>query len=322
MIRIVACQTPLPDTKTIEGFQETDWKPAAEQDPVLVSVLYGHEKLFSYLFYEESKLIGYVILRIRKSILAEVFQGPVLIDPALYLSSVHLLTNQLRKKGLLVLRIQPPEWATVVPGIHSHFQWATAVVELQASMEQIFASFRSNHRYSIRQAMRQGLEVGPLGAKDLDDYIEGHKFVYQKRGLLHNQGSSHILRNQLLKILDLGNQHGMILGIRDQETGVLQAGGLFLRSGSSMIYQNGFSLRTNGRAYSHLIQWKAMEQARSLGCKSFDLHGYSLKPDAQLVALNDFKRWFGTKIHYFPACTLIGLLPGIKWLLKLMAGRL
>ncbi len=321
MIRIVRSSLDSLTPQLTAPFLNKWGHIALQQHPVLSRLLNSAGQLRAYQFRQGGELVGYVIVKVNKRVLADVFHGPVVLDDSQYTKCAVLLKNALRRSGLIAMRIFPPEYGTAVASLRSHFHWATAIVDLDKDTEKIFAAFNSNHRYGIRQAMKENIEVDVLHADSADEFSAGHRQVYERRGIAHPSGSA-TLKQAYRGLCALDDEYGFILGIRDRDTGALIAGGIFIRSGNTIHYLIGFSLRIRNLALSHLLLWRAMEKAKDMGCTRFDLHGFSLKEDAQLLAINNFKRWFGSKIHVYPETSIVNLIPGAAQLLHLFGIRL
>ena len=321
---IVIEQKALADLslKVIEPFLKMWGTISPQQHPVFSTMLHDVRRMMVFFFYKENKLIGFVIVQTNRNIFADIFHGPVVLHRDHYPDCVKLLKNQLRKKGIVAVRVFPPHYGQCISGLISHFQWATTVVNLLRTPDQIFAGFNTNHRYGIRKAIKKEVEVIELSSDDVDYYCEGHSKIYKIRGLKVSNEKLVMLREMFLEILRLGKDFGYVLGIKDKATNELIAGGIFLRIGDTVIYINGYSMRINKLSLSHLLQWHSMKMAHQFGCKHFDLHGYSLKDNKQLLAINNFKRWFGSEVIIYPQTSVIGLIPGVILVSRLLNKKL
>lgn len=264
-----------------------------------------------------------MLVQVRHRILADVQFGPVLTDPADFVSCLDVLKKALRKKGLLVLRVMPPCEAPDYAGIPGRFNWATLVVDLKPEEELILKSFSVNHRQSIRKAQQAGIVVRPILQEELQQYAGQHTAMFTRRGIARNVSDTLRLVSGLFALSLAEDAPVFILTARQGDTAIL-GGAIFLRSGDTCTYYHGFAERGDPPLpVLHSLIWEAMKEARRRGCTRFDLCGYSLDPgDQQLKAVNDFKRWFRGQLIENPKTVVIPLWPGIGTILQLTGRHL
>lgn len=141
--------------------------------------------------------------------------------------------------------------------------------------EALLAQMRQNNRYSIRLALRRGVEVHRLGAR----YSMGEFYALLKETSDRNEFSIHSPDYYRRFVEIMGDDALCIFADYD---GNLAAAVIAARFGREGIYMYGASSsqhRAHGAAF--LLQYEAMKWARGLGCDRYDLWGISaVDPDS------------------------------------------
>jgi hypothetical protein len=323
MIRARAITPEACDESFRVPFLAAQGRLSEHQVPALAGVLAEDARLLVFEFIKEEKSVGYVVVKVRHKILADVQFGPVVKNPDDFVPCVNALKGVLRKRGLLLLRIMPPFGVPDYPGGEGHFNWATSVVDLDKSEDDILKSFSPNHRQSIKKALQAGIAIQMIAEHELEQYAKGHVEMFTRRGILRNIPETLRLVQGIHKLSKSAMEAPFILTAR-QETDIILGGAIFLRSGDTCTYYHGFAERGNPPLpVLHSLIWEAMKLARSRGCTRFDLCGISLDADdAQLKAVNDFKRWFRGTLIQNPPTVVVGLFPFVAPLLRLMKKRI
>lgn len=304
------------DDAAIAPFLAKHGRLPPSQTPAFARAITGG-RILAFEFLKNDERIGYVLLQLRKRILAEAFHGPVVLEPADYTECVAAMTPLLRKRGLVLLRVLPPLYAQRPDGLPGSFNWATSVVDISKDETALLQSFSPNHRQSVRKGIAAPFTIDALENDEAMAFSEGYAAVFARRGIRVPASETMRLLTQLPEEPD-----AFTLCARQAADGKLVGGGIFLRSGNTCTYYQGWSARTPYPVL-HTLLWKAMLRAKSLGCSRFDLGGYSLNErDAQLQAINDFKRWFRGTVVTYPATSLILLFGILAPLLRSLGKRL
>lgn len=323
MIRVKALHPDACDETFQAPFLAAQGRISEHQIPPLARILAEDARLLVFEFLKNDERIGYVVVKVRHKILADVQFGPVVLDPALFIPCVDAMKNVLRRKALLLLRILPPFGVPEYPGLSGNFNWATSIVDLNRSEEDILKSFSPNHRQSIKKALQAGIEVRPILKEELEEYARGHVEMFTRRGISRSIPDTLRMLNGLFALSESMDDPPFILTARLGVNGI-QGAAIFLRSGDTCTYYHGYAQRGNPPLpVLHALLWDAMKKARGLGCTRFDLCGISLDVnDTQLKAVNDFKRWFRGMLLQNPPTVVIGLFPLVTPLLRLMNKRI
>ncbi len=306
-------------------FQQKLGHFSVHQSPGLAPILAEGAELAAYEFTGAAgEMLGFAVVKFRQRILADVSFGPVVMDPSLFVDCIALLKPALRRKGRLILRVYPPQGAPPYSGFPGKFNWATSVVDLDRSEDEVLKSFSPNHRQSIRKAAAAGVRVQRLRQEDVPPYVDGHVSMFARRGIPRSREESLRLVDDLHRLSSVDETSVFLLSAHAGESDGLIGGGIFLRNGDTCTYYQGYADRTEPPLpVLHLVLWEAMRRARAAGCRRFDLSGYSLdEDDVQLKAVNDFKRWFRGEIIRYPDTVVVPLYAILKPVLRLAGKRL
>jgi lipid II:glycine glycyltransferase (peptidoglycan interpeptide bridge formation enzyme) len=262
--------------------------------------------------------------------IAYVPRGPLLSgNPDVDTPLLHALERTAKRRRAVLLRLEPnilereplaADWRTMLLGhrcqIANTIQPRTSIhLDLTPSPEQLFARLSKGHRADIRRAERQGVEVRVGTAQDIATFYAILRDTSQRAAFgIHPEAyyrrAWDVFRpaSRLLLATQEGRPIAAHMVFADQQTGYYFYGGATAQG-----------LRTGA---NHLLQWHAMQWARSRGCRRYDLWGI---PDAlgRAAALTDaaqrdallaeartdpmmgvyrFKKGFGGEIvRYMPA---------------------
>jgi len=177
----------------------------------------------------------------------------------------------------------------------------SVLIDLTASCEEILASMKSKWRYNVTLAQKKGVIVNVCSSKDLEvfynllketaqrDGIAVHGFDYYKTlfELCENQ-----YKDKLLIKLYTASHEGETL-----------AAIVVLLRGKDAVYLYGASSNNKRNLMApYALQWKAMQDAKNSGCKTYDLFGIPPddNPNHPMAGLYRFKTGFGGKIIHRP----------------------
>lgn len=165
---------------------------------------------------------------------------------------------------------------------------------LVPSEEKIFADFRKTSRYDVRHAERAGVTVS---AESQEAYIDEFLRLYQDLGARKGfaaEGPGRMRRQ--IRWLVNGHSRGALLVAQKDAT--ICGGAVIGRSGKRCFYIWGATDRAQKVNVGQILQWRAIQWAKSHGCLEYDFGGYT--PDA-----TSGPAWFkagfgGTAVHFPP----------------------
>lgn len=236
--------------------------------------------------------------------LAYVPRGPLADSDADALALIEAATEQARRAGASVLRIEPVRAAHAALLEARGFRKIsgfvqiprTAIVDLAADDATLLASFKSKMRYNIRLAARRGvcIETDSRGAA-FDDFYELTKATAVRQGFAIHAKSYY---------RDVARTFG-----DDAELFVARYEGRALAAllsvafGPEAVYLYGASSDAErGRMAPHAVQWAAMQWARARGCRHYDLWGMAdpNDPHDPMAGVHRFKLGFNPRPVQYP----------------------
>ena len=174
-------------------------------------------------------------------------------------------------------------WNYVLPNIEG---WTS---------DELLASFRRKHRWSVRNAIRCGVECRSVGKEGLDDYMrlsaltsERHNFV--ARG-----------KEYLGKMLDAFGEDRMRLYLVYYE-GKAVSGAIACRYAGRVYHIFGASDKAYGHVCpNYLMQWTMMNWALKTGCFMYDFMGIPAKLDenSPMFGVYRFKTGFRGEVYAY-----------------------
>ena len=176
------------------------------------------------------------------------------------------------------------------------YNYATVIVDLSPSLDDILMSFNQKGRHAIRRAERDGVVV-----KKVEPTDENCRLMYE---LLSQTGAaagfpvrSYAYYRDFYQ--SYGVSGGLFIAYFDDQP---VAGGFGMVQGKKSMYKDGASVR-NRPAYgaSHLLQWEMIKWAKSQGSLEHDLAGAPPRDQAHdtshpFYSIGRFKRQFNKEI--------------------------
>ncbi len=193
------------------------------------------------------------------------------------------VTQDLKKnaKGIFAVKIEPDivdgtirkddlQSFGLVKVRNIQYNWATVLVDLAPSEEEIINSFRQKTRYNIRLAERKGVTVEAVESSDENlEIMYGLMEVTAKRAgvFLRDKGYFYSFWSDHAQA---GN--GQLFFARYE--GQVVAGAFITHLGHKALYKDGGS----GREYANVqapyaLQWGIMKWLKEQGVTEYDLHG-------------------------------------------------
>ncbi len=222
------------------------------------------------------------------------------------------LTPILKKEKCIFLRV---ESETPIPYLgraaHAHyFPQSTVVVDLSGSEEEISRQMKPKGRYNIKVARSNGVRV-----KESKDARAFHRLFMETTSRDGFSGHEVSYYENMLKIL--GDNAKMYLAELDGE---VIAGIIVTFYKDTAIYYFGASSNKHRNMMApYLLQWTAMLDAKSRGCKSYDLFG--IAPEGSKnhpwQGITDFKLKFGGRRINYPEAREVVLKPLWYWAVRI-----
>jgi len=179
--------------------------------------------------------------------------------------------------------------------------WATLIIDLNETKENIFKSFRKGHKAAIRKAQRLLVLKEPDNMAEVEGFVTVFLRMRRRRGLPVNEKRGKEYFSRLWTVLseyDLGRFY-----LVHYENNII-GGEIFLCSGNRYIYYKGAADPEYRKLpITHMAIWQGVKDAHELdGVSIFDLGGYNIFADEtdQIYFINRFKEGFTKEIEFFP----------------------
>jgi peptidoglycan pentaglycine glycine transferase (the first glycine) len=231
-------------------------------------------------------------------------RGPVSDDRELWEAAADELAKSMRKEGLAYLEVSP-DWIQPAdgesPGFLNNAEWrcsapqrATLRLSLSASADEIFANFSKNTRYEVRRAERLGAMVTVASSDaEIEEFSRLYQALAARKGF--SPDSIERLRRQIRWLMDAPSRGALLLARTDN---VVRGGTVVGRAGRRCWYIWGASDKQEHVNVGHILQWHALQWAKSNGCSEYDFGGYT--PGATSGPAW-FKAGFGGTVVHFVA---------------------
>ncbi|MGP1586882.1 MAG: lipid II:glycine glycyltransferase FemX [Treponemataceae bacterium] len=196
-------------------------------------------------------------------------------------------SNQLYKSNV---NIQPPD---------------TTILDLTKTKEELLSNMKNKWRYNIHLAEKKGVKIEKGSADDIDIFYDLYRETSKRDGIsIHNKK----YYKDLLSLSDEKQKHEDTKGktplvciyfAKHEDDILASIITLFTPYQATYVYGASCNLKRNLMP-SYLLQWKAIQDAKQYGCKSYDFYGMPPNDDENhpMHGLYRFKTGFrGNNIH-------------------------
>jgi lipid II:glycine glycyltransferase (peptidoglycan interpeptide bridge formation enzyme) len=208
-------------------------------------------------------------------------RGPVCDDRRLWAESVDQLAEHLRHEQLTFFDVSP-DWiedgADEPVNVFSNPEWkmigdeaASLRLDLTRSTDEIFADFSKSTRYEVRRAERAGatVTIAASGA-ELDEFQRLYRQLAARKGFQPDVAERQ--RRQISWLMSAPSR-GVLLLARIEKT--VLGGVVVARAARRCWYIWGASDKRPQLNVGHVLQWHALQWAKSQCCTEYDFGGYT-----------------------------------------------
>ncbi len=206
-------------------------------------------------------------------------RGPVCDDTKLWAAVAEELVEELGRKRLTYFDLSP-EWIERpdAAAFLNTAEWqsvgaerATLRLSLAPSTDEIFANFSKGTRYEVRRAERAGTTV-TLAAndEDVDEFLRLYQALAVRKGF---QPDTLDDVRRTTRWLMGGPSRGALLLARVD--GAIRGGAVVAKVGRRCWYARGANERLPQLNVGNIVQWSALQWAKSNGCTEYDFGGYT-----------------------------------------------
>lgn len=197
-------------------------------------------------------------------------------------------------KTLITLKVIPPGNAAdsigrsqglrLTPDSHRIFHKFTFVIDLSASIEQLWMAMRPTNRNLCKKAEQTQIRVrieGAPNADDIDHFFDFYSEMARLRGLS---------TPQRVKLEAMFSDRKLILGCAERDNAVLSMALVYL-AGDAAMYLYGVSPGRNADGAGQLLQWEVIRALKARGISRYDLGGVPRVDESD--GIYKFKKGFG-----------------------------
>jgi len=204
-------------------------------------------------------------------------------EPPWHVNNEQVTDNKEKKNSFLsagfkaaAATVQPPD---------------TVIINLKDGSEEILSQMKSKWRYNISLAEKKGVSVKTCGIEEIETFYNLLKETALRDGI-----AVHGI-NYYKTLFELcGDKIKLYTALHEGET---LAAIVVLFRGKDATYLYGASSNNKRNLMApYALQWKAMQDAKKMGCINYDLFGIppNEDPEHPMAGLYRFKTGFGGKI--------------------------
>jgi lipid II:glycine glycyltransferase (peptidoglycan interpeptide bridge formation enzyme) len=267
------------------------------------------KKVYRLGIYKDESLVGValVIKEIAKRGIHLLIPGGPIIEwkkEGLVKHFLKYLKKLAKKEKALFIRIRPElvdssdvrkkcsSLGFVPAPMHLHAE-TTIVLDISLENEQILMNMRKSTRYLVRRSLRAGLileisedqESSKILTKLQAETVKRHKFI----------GFPEKMFSAQLESFAQDNQAAMF--ICSKGSTILAAAIVIFYGDYAYYHHSGSKTQFRSIPSSYYLQWKIIEEAKSRGCKYYNMWGIapSDNPKHRFAGVTMFKKGFGGK---------------------------
>lgn len=195
---------------------------------------------------------------------------------ALLLSELHRIACQ---QGAVFLRMEPPlvdksrsdevlRQYDFQPGRHTNQPQATIVLDLNPSLDDIFAQFRKSTRKDIKQSIRKGITVRAGDYQDLPAFYNLMQITSRREHF-----PARTIPYYELEWKTFANNGQSALHLVSYQDQILAAGTVSYFGSHAAQFHAGSIGKLTDLHPNHVLVWERIKWAKARGCRSYDLWG-------------------------------------------------
>jgi lipid II:glycine glycyltransferase (peptidoglycan interpeptide bridge formation enzyme) len=192
----------------------------------------------------------------------------------------------------------------------------TLIMDISKSEEEILAGMKSKARYNIKLAEKKGVSVEVSNSSKIEDFLRLTKIMAERQGIATHDGEYY---RKMFEVIPGGI---LKLYVAEYEDQVISAN-IGAYYGDTAYYLHGASDdKYKNLMAPHLLQWRQIQDARSVGCARYDFCGVKVKnkKGRSWEGITRFKLGFSPKTETveFPGSYDIIVNPVKYWLYRII----
>lgn len=192
-------------------------------------------------------------------------------------------------------------------------------INLQESVEDIYARFSSEHKRCIRKARKLGVTVDEIkDDQELGALFEILAKMYKKREMPDDSFSTGN-KEQIFNYLT-DKKNGKFLAVKDKD-GIMVGGIVLIYQGNTVrMYKGASDPDRREIPINHILVHEIIKMAKDAGFKYLDLWGYNhfVSKTDQVYNINRFKSEFGGYYTFLAKKMNVQLIPNGYYIFKLL----
>lgn len=225
------------------------------------------------------------------------------------------LDDLAKRTGAVFARFEHPyqkhDFDKKLQKAHAHYQPdTTLVIDLTKSEDEILAQMKQKGRYNIRLSEKKGVQI-----HESKDASEFYKILKQTTERDKFSGHNAEFYQKLIDMVD-----GAKLYYAQYE-GQIIAGVIATFYKDTAVYYYGASSNEHRNVMApYLLQWHAIREAKSRGCKFYDFLGIAPEDSTNhpWKGVTAFKKKFGGEVYEYAEAKELVFKPFWYWLLRIV----
>lgn len=229
-------------------------------------------------------------------------RGPVCGDAAVSRAALYALAQRARSEGFIFIEVSPeliPEKSPTLIDAFKQNSWEPEVgnrtslrLDLTKTEDELIVGFRQTTRHEVRNAERIGIIVEkPQRSAEISEFLNIYSEMAVRKGF--SADPIHHLRSIIHWLSDEPHRGALLLA--KHKSNIL-GGVVIVRSGRRCWYVWGATQKHEYASTGHLLQWRAIQWAKSQGCAEYDFGGYTENATSGPAL---FKKGFGGEVVHF-----------------------
>lgn len=179
----------------------------------------------------------------------------------------------------------------------------TIFMDLQKSSDELLGSMKPKTRYNINLAVRKGIKIRSLGMESLEIWYDLYRQTAKRNNFfLHSIDYFRVVISA--RANDTESPANVFLLVAEVEGKPLAAMFLIIADRRGTYLYGASASENRNYMATYVLQWKAMELSKELGCSEYDFFGISpnADPSHPMFGLYRFKTGFGGHIFHSMGC--------------------
>lgn len=183
-----------------------------------------------------------------------------------------------------------------------HISPDTVILDLDADDETLLSRMRQTTRNCVRRSYRSGVSFRLMNPEELPVWYRLYENTARRKGLSHEKLSYF---QKLFSLTGREPDDPVFRMYGAEKDGVLLAGAITAFYGDNAYYlYAGTSLENRQSMANYGLQWTIIRDARSAGCRYYDLLGVppNNDPNHSMYGLYTFKTGLGGRVVHYSGC--------------------